>query len=390
MKRYDYDRSVCFDRSENITLLNNRSFAAREAISIDNNNRNKRDIALIIAAYNEEKVLAHTIESAVKAGIDRRDVYVVDDCSADMTARIAYNSVGKYNVMTVGRSGKGLALSTIATELQLTKRYDWIHIADADGEFDQQYFKELYQNLDPAYAAATGYVSSLPGRFISDYRIFEYTVGMDITRRFQSMADVITIIPGPTSIFRSDVFEKLNFHGGSLCEDFDVTLQIHKQNLGKILFIDTAIARTQDPQNLKDFIKQVTRWNRGVMQLFIKYHMVRHPSKINSYLTYQLFQNLAFILSYLVIAPLLSVLMGNLYVISLAFVSDVLVVLVFTVFAMLRTKRYDIIRSFPLIYGLRWLQLGIFMKTFIELFLLKKHRISDGTWERVERKAQYA
>ena len=135
------------NRTSAIPLLSNIEYANRTAHSITNHNASKHKICLIIAAYNEELVLRHTIDSALRAGINSRDIYVVDDCSSDLTASIAYNAIGKYNVLTVGRSGKGLALSTIATDLKLTKRYEWIHIADADGEFDKNYFAALYVRL---------------------------------------------------------------------------------------------------------------------------------------------------------------------------------------------------------------------------------------------------
>jgi len=379
-----------YERSTNVPLFSSAAYAERVTESIKHHHQAKRKICLIIAAYNEELVLEHTIESAVRAGVDRRDIYVVDDCSADMTAHIAYHSVGKYNLLTVGRSGKGLALSTIATSLKLTKRYEWIHIADADGEFDEHYFQELYQNLDPRYAAATGYIASLPGSYISNYRALEYTLGMDLVRRFQSFANLITIIPGPTSIFRADVFEKVDFRTKSLCEDYDVTLQIHRYNLGTIKFIDTAIARTQDPQNLKDYIRQVTRWNRGGMQLFLKYKLGRHLTKVDAYIGYQMIQNIFFTIMYLLVVPLVTMLTMNFAPLAITFLSDVIVVFAFMVFAMLRTKRYDILESFPLSYGLRWVQLGIFLRCFIEVFILRKYRVSNGTWETVTRAAHAA
>src|SRR5690606_16591996 len=126
----------------------------------------------------EELVLEHTLRSAIDAGLWPQDIFVVDDCSSDRTAEIARHVVGEMNILTVGRSGKGLAIHRINQNLRLTERYDWIHVADADGEFDQNYFRELTNNLDLSYAAATGYVTSLPGSYISKYRAFEYALGM--------------------------------------------------------------------------------------------------------------------------------------------------------------------------------------------------------------------
>lgn len=371
-------------------LLCSTEFAARVTRSISEQNSSKRPLALVIAAYNESLVLEHTIRSAINAGVYPSDIYVVDDYSGDQTAMIARHAVGDYNVLTVGRSGKGLALHTLVQELQLTKRYDWIHIADADGEFDENYFTELYSHLDPSYAAATGYVASLPGSYISKYRAFEYAIGMDVTRRFQALSDVITIIPGPTSVFRSDVFEKLDFNAKALCEDFDVTLQIHRQKLGKIQFIPSAVARTQDPGTMKDFIKQVTRWNRGVMQMFFKHKIGLHATRVDGYLVYQMLQNLTFAATWALLVPAITIMSGSMAYLALAFLTDVAILFAFQFFAMQRTRRHDIVESFPLTYALRWIHLVVFMKCFVEVFILKKYRLAGGGWETVTRRSHKA
>ena len=372
------------------SLIDPVEYAERVVSSIEQGTATKRPIALLVAAYNEELVLEHTLRSAIDAGLWPQDIFVVDDKSADKTAEIARRVLGDMNVYTIGRSGKGLAIHKVSQALKLTKRYEWIHIADADGEFDVNYFHELVKNLDPSYAAATGYVTSLPGSYISKYRAFEYALGMDITRRFQSMADVITIVPGPTSIFRSDVFDKLNFHANALCEDFDVTLQIHRQKLGKILFIETAIARTQDPGNFGDYVKQITRWNRGVMQMFFKHRIGTSFNKVDSYLLYQLSQNLLFFFMYIIWMPMMTVLSGSFVFLALAFLSDVIIVLGFVLFAQMRTKRRDILPAFPIIYVLRWVSLLVFMKCFVEVFLLGRHRLATGVWETVQRRVNPA
>ena len=394
--RYLYDRPVVRStphfsheaRQVQPALYTNREYAARTIQSIKNHTVDRSKICLIISAYNEECVLKHTIESAINAGLSRADIYVVDDASDDKTAAIAHKVVGKYNLLTVDRSGKGKAISTIAKELQLTERYEWIHIADADGEFDQRYFQELYDNLDPTYAAATGYMASLPGTYVGNFRNFEYTMAMDVARRYQSILDLITVIPGPTSVFRSDVFQQLDFCTGALCEDFDVTLQIHDRKLGKIKFIESAIARTQDPHDMKNYLKQITRWNRGNLQLFVRNKMWRKVTRVNSFITYQVMQNMLFAGMYGIALPILTILTGSLYFIAITFVIDVLTIFAFALYTAMRTKRYETLASFPLTYFLRWVQLSIFVKCFIEVVIMRRHRISHGSWETVVRLQQ--
>lgn len=377
---------LAVNRSTSTPLLPATEFAMRSVMSIKNENRPKNKLALIIPAYNEEQVLEHTVQSAIAAGLDKKHIYIVDDYSSDTTSAIARRVVGDFNILRVGRSGKGRAIFKLYTGLKLTKRYDWIHIADADGEFDKNYFSELFKHLDLKNAAATGYVSSLPGGVVSKYRAFEYTIGMDLIRRFQAIAGVITIIPGPTSIFRSDVFEKLEFTHGVMCEDFDITLQLHRQKLGTIQFIPSAIARTQDPSNVRDFVKQITRWNRGVMQMFIKHKVGLKPGKVDAYLSYQIMQNLTFFLMYFVWVPLITIMTGNIAYLALSFLSDVILMLGFVLFASVRSGRKDIIPAFPFVYALRFVALGVFMKSFVEVIILRKYIITSGTWETVARR----
>lgn len=378
------------ERPTDFHIQPSTEFASRAHHSIVSGNREKSKLALIIPAYNEESVLEHTVNSAVAAGLPKKDIYIVDDYSSDLTTKIARRIVGDFNLLRVGRSGKGGAIYKVANSLRLTKRYEWIHIADADGSFDTDYFSELFANLDTKHAAATGYVASLPGGPISEYRAFEYTIGMDLIRRFQAMAGVITIVPGPTSIFRSDVFEQLEFSSKTLCEDFDITLQVHRKKLGTIQFIPSAITRTQDPSNLRDFIKQITRWNRGVMQMFIKHRIGLQVGRIDAYLTYQIMQNLTFFLMYALWVPGLTLITGNLMYMATVFLSDVLVMFGLLVFVVMRTGRRDLLAAFPIIYLIRFVALGVFIKCFIEVMVMRKFIVSDGTWERVARRAHPA
>lgn len=387
--RSSLSRTIGGERRQ-VQLMRPADFADRTMMSISQGNSKKRVMALVIAAYNEELVLEHTVRSAIKAGLEPHDIYIVDDASVDKTPVIASRIVGGTNVMTVQRRGKGGALTDICRELKLTKRYEWIHIADADGEFDERYFRELFENLDPKFAAATGYVSSLPGSYISKYRTFEYTIGMEIVRRFQSMVGTITIIPGPTSVFRADAFDKVNFGTGSLCEDFDVTLQLHRGKIGQIQFIPSAIVRTQDPGTLKDFIKQVTRWNRGVMQMLVAHKIGRKVSKIDAYLMYQVYQSLSFAALTFLVLPILALITGNIAILAASLLSDIVMMFMSVLFAAIRSGRWDIMQSFPITYGMRWLQLGIFIKSFVEVVFLGRFRKASDGWETVARRVQTA
>jgi len=338
-------------------------------------------LCLLIAAHNEELVIAKTLTSAIAAGMKPEHIYVVDDDSTDTTSKIALSILPGQNVMKVKRSGKGSALAKGAKRFKLTLRYRWIHIADADGAFSPDYFSVFRRELRVKNAAATGYIRSLPGKRISEYRVFEYTIGMEIHRRLQTMFNVLPVIPGPTSCFRADVFDQVNFDNKSLTEDFDVTMQIHRKKLGKIQFIPAAVAYTQDPRGLSDYTKQITRWNRGGLQSIIKYKIGRRLSLIDAYLGFQILQNLLFFTSYLIWVPYVTLSRHTAAAIATAFVIDVIVTFIITLLTASRTRRWDIISAFPFIYILRWVSLAVFLKAFAEVIILRKYRNTSGIWE---------
>jgi cellulose synthase/poly-beta-1,6-N-acetylglucosamine synthase-like glycosyltransferase len=348
--------------------------------------KHKGMLCLLIAAHDEELVIAQTIKSAIRAGMSPRDIYVVDDNSSDKTSKIAKSLLGDTNVVKVKRSGKGLALTKASRRFKLTMRYKWIHIADADGGFAPDYFKVFRGNLRVKYAAATGYVRSLPGGPVSQYRVFEYTIGLEIHRRFQSYTHTVPIIPGPTSCFRSDVFEKLNFANRSLTEDFDVTLQIHRQKLGRIQFIPNAIAYTQDPKNTRDFIKQILRWNRGIMQGVHHHRIGRRVSPIDAYLSYHIMQNFLFFFNYCILVPMLTIRHQSLAIAAQVFLFDVLLTMIMAVLVSIRTKRWDIISAFPFIYVFRWVTMAVFLRSFVEVVILRRFLRTEGIWSTAGRR----
>lgn len=342
--------------------------------------RNKPMLALLIAAHNEELVIENTINSAIKAGLSPQHIYIVDDNSIDNTSLIAKRLLGDSNVYRVRRSGKGLALTKGAKKFKLTSRYQWIHIADADGGFATNYFAEFRGKLRKKYAAATGYIKSLPGAGVSEFRVYEYTIGLEIHRRFQALSHTVPVIPGPTSCFRADVFKKLDFANKSFTEDFDVTLQLHRKKLGKIQYIPSAVAYTQDPKTIKDFSKQITRWYRGLMQSVERHKIGRKPDRIDMYLSFQIIQNMLFFVNYLIIMPIIAAQRQSTEVFATAFLTDVIITFVLTFIVAARSGRWDILSAYPYIYALRWVSLFIFIKSIFEVTILRRFKVSDGVW----------
>jgi cellulose synthase/poly-beta-1,6-N-acetylglucosamine synthase-like glycosyltransferase len=342
----------------------------------------KKKLALLLPAHNEELLIQATITSAIKAGQRIEDIYVVDDNSSDQTRSKAIEMLGKNNVLSVERSGKALALRKAIYHFNIIERYRWLHVADADSMFGNDYFKIYRRALKgKKHAAAVGFVQSLRGNWISKYRSFCYTYGQHIIRRTQSWFGMISVLPGPITCYRTDILEQLEFESNSLTEDFDITLQIHRKKLGGIKFIPGAINYTQDPQTLSDFCKQTARWQRGFFQCLLNHKIGTKLQRIDASIGYQMAQVALYMLELGVFAPYIIYRTGKWIIIPSIILGDFVVLAWLAIFSSVAAKRVSILSALPYFYLLRWLELGIFVKSFVEVVILRKIKSGVKGWQ---------
>lgn len=343
--------------------------------------KRRRRLALLLPGHNEELIIATTIRSAIAAGQPREDIFVVDDNSNDNTVNEALKEIPTSNVLSVERSGKGLAVHKAIKNFNLENRYVWIHVADADSVFCPNYFRIYKRHLNAKkYAVAVGFVQSLRGNWISRYRAFTYTYGQHVFRRIQSYMGMISVFPGPITCFKSDIIKHLDLTSQGLTEDFDITLQVHRKKLGKIKFIPQAINYTQDPQTIRDFVKQNLRWQRGFFQGVTKYKIGRRLQPIDISIGYQLLEALFYLVQMLVFVPYVIILTGKWVILPAILLADLLVLGVLAVFSATAIRRPAIITSLPYFYFLRWIELGVFVIAYVEVVLLHRYRKDVVGW----------
>jgi biofilm PGA synthesis N-glycosyltransferase PgaC len=342
---------------------------------------NRKRLALLLPAHNEELIMAATIRSAIAAGQQKRDIFVVDDNSSDDTRSIAIDLLGEKNVLSVGRSGKALAVQKAIAHFKIEASYVWLHIADADSVFSPGYFKYYRSKLNSRkYAVAVGFVQSLRGNWISTYRALTYTYSQHVNRRIQAKLGMISVFPGPITCFRTDIIKKLDFSGSSLTEDFDITLQVHRKKLGNILFIPRAVNFTQDPQTLSDFCKQNLRWQRGFFQGVKKYRIGLRRQRIDISLGFQMLQTASFILQLLILMPLIIILTGNWMIIPVAIAADFVMNGLIALGSSVVIKRWNLLGALPYFYFLRWLEIGIYFIAMFEVLVLKRFQSEVKGW----------
>lgn len=340
----------------------------------------QKQIALLIPAHNEEKVLTDTIEGAIAAGVRKRDIFVVDDSSADQTFELAVKLLGKRQVHHVERAGKALALKQAIEHFNLVKKYQWVQIIDADSIFSPNYFTEISQHFQPGVAAVCGQVKSLQNNWITSYRALEYTIFQDFYKTLQNKFNVVGVMPGPATCLRADVIPQLDFSNDTLTEDFDITIQVHHAKLGRIIYAANAFSWTQDPPTLPIYIKQISRWYTGFFQVAKKHHFShpRHPVDV------MLLMQAADGFIYAIQLALLAVItfFSLRYIdIRAIFAFDFLMLLLLSTYAAIRMKRVDILTPMPTYYVLRLINVVVYVWSAAKVLLFSRFIGRGGMWD---------
>jgi poly-beta-1,6-N-acetyl-D-glucosamine synthase len=236
-----------------------------------------RQVAAIVPAYNEELVIADTIESLIPI-VSRRNIFVNTYGSSDRTAEIAARY--KVNVLNDSTAGKTKAekLSNTVAILKEKYKYKAVLFVDADTRISHDFLiRGLPYFSDPEVVAFAGYATTLWDRkntpfwnmFYVSYRERMYFFMQMIVKYAQTWrnSNVSPIVPGFASIYRMDILPQIDIDPkGLVIEDFNMTFEVHHKNLGKIAHHHSVFATTQDPDNFKDYARQVSRWDLGFWQ----------------------------------------------------------------------------------------------------------------------------
>jgi cellulose synthase/poly-beta-1,6-N-acetylglucosamine synthase-like glycosyltransferase len=236
-----------------------------------------RQVAVIIPAYNEELVIADTIKSLLPIVL-RKNIFVNTYGSSDRTAEIATRY--KVNVLNDKTAGKTKAEKLSNTVKILNEKYNYkaVLFVDADTRISRDFLvRGLPYFSDPDVVAVAGYATTLWDRknasfwsmFYVSYRERMYFFMQVIVKYAQTWrnTNVSPIIPGFASIYRMDILPQIDINPkGLVIEDFNMTFEVHHKKLGKIAHHRSVFATTQDPDNFKDYVQQISRWDLGFWQ----------------------------------------------------------------------------------------------------------------------------
>jgi len=238
-------------------------------------------VAVLIPAYNEGAGVEPTIKSAINL-VRRENVFVVNDCSADNTSEIV-SKLGVNFLDLTTNVGKANALDKAIRHFDICNKFQFLLILDADTEIDPQYLKFALPKFDnPKVSVVAGH--AIPkwdkgkaysrSSFFVAYRIKLYMMTQAFLRYGQTSMhlNVSFIVPGFSSIYRTTVIPKIDITApGLVIEDFNMTFELHRKELGKIAYTPNAVAYCHEPHSFKDYTSQIKRWHLGFWQTVKKH-----------------------------------------------------------------------------------------------------------------------
>ena len=234
------------------------------------------EVAVLIPAHNEEATLAACIDAVSKI-VRPCNIFVGSDASTDRTVEIARSRGCQVADIRPSR-GKARVLKYLIDKFEICRRYKAVMLLDADSEPDPSYLARALPLFDDgSVVAIAGHVltrwetHAVPrwSMFFVAYRVRLYRLLQALTRYGQTWkrTNVAYIVPGFASMYRTSVLPKIDIAApGLIIEDFNMTFELHRLQLGRIAYHPDIRCVSRDPLSLRDYVKQVKRWNLGFWQ----------------------------------------------------------------------------------------------------------------------------
>jgi spore germination protein YaaH/peptidoglycan/xylan/chitin deacetylase (PgdA/CDA1 family)/glycosyltransferase involved in cell wall biosynthesis len=225
------------------------------------------NIAVLIPAYNEEKVIARTVRSVLDSTYTNLRVIVIDDGSKDTTLDVARKafakevSAGRVLILTKANAGKAEALNC---GLQNVRDDEEIFLGiDADTVIARDAISYLVPRfLDPKVGAVAG--NAKVGNRVNlwtRWQALEYITSQNFERRALDTLNAVSVVPGAIGAWRTSAVRELGgYHTDTVAEDADLTMALLQRGY-KVKYEDLALAFTEAPVNANGLMRQRFRWS---------------------------------------------------------------------------------------------------------------------------------
>ncbi|MET1085806.1 MAG: glycosyltransferase, partial [Arthrobacter sp.] len=233
-------------------------------------------VSVVLPVFNEELVVAKTLDALRASDYPRLEVVAVNDGSTDGTLAVLTEYAKTWPHLTIIDQPNGG--KPAASNLGIAKsRGEIVVTLDGDTLFEPQTIKMFARHfLAPRngkeVGAVAGHVKVGNRRnIVTAWQSLEYLSGICVTRMAEGLMGAISIVPGACAAWRREALVKAGGYSlDTLAEDADLTLSL--QRLGySIVQENEAVAWTEAPLTLRGLFKQRLRWTYGNIQTLYKH-----------------------------------------------------------------------------------------------------------------------
>jgi cellulose synthase/poly-beta-1,6-N-acetylglucosamine synthase-like glycosyltransferase/peptidoglycan/xylan/chitin deacetylase (PgdA/CDA1 family)/spore germination protein YaaH len=232
-------------------------------------------VAVLIPAYNEEKVIARTIRSVLMSNYKNINVIVIDDGSKDDTYKVATETYakeiaeGRVTVLTKPNGGKAEALNFALQDMQ-----EEIYVGiDADGVIAHDAITRMICHFANPHIGAVAGNAKVGNRvnLWTRWQALEYITSQNFERRALDLFDVVMVVPGAIGAWRTAAVRAGGgYHPDTVAEDADLTMNLLEQGYA-VIYEDQSLAFTEAPINANGLARQRFRWSFGILQAVWKH-----------------------------------------------------------------------------------------------------------------------
>lgn len=233
-------------------------------------------VSVVLPVFNEELVVAKTLDALRASDYPRMEVVAINDGSTDGTLAVLSEYAQTWPQLRVIDQPNG-GKSAASNHGIAQSRGEIVVTLDGDTLFEPQTIKMFARHfLAPRngkiVGAVAGHVKVGNRRnLLTAWQSLEYLSGICVTRMAEGLMGAISIVPGACAAWRREaLIQAGGYSHDTLAEDADLTLSL--QQLGySIVQENSAVAWTEAPMTLRGLFKQRLRWTYGNIQTLYKH-----------------------------------------------------------------------------------------------------------------------
>jgi cellulose synthase/poly-beta-1,6-N-acetylglucosamine synthase-like glycosyltransferase len=282
-------------------------------------------ISIVVACYNEEGAIVHTVSSLLQINYPEFEIIVVNDGSKDESLSILIkefemvelpNAVRQYlphkpirgiyqskkipNLRVVDKENAGSKADALNAGIDATV-YPLFFPLDGDTLVDKDCLTYLVQPFqeNPLTIASGGAVRIINGCAVTDgtlveigvsknwfalFQLLEYMRAFHYVRVGWAAVDALPLISGAIGLFKKEaVYEVNGYRADTHAEDLEITLRLHLHHceINKPYHIANcpkAICWTEVPETYEILKRQRVRWQKGFIEcMWMNRKLTFHP-----------------------------------------------------------------------------------------------------------------